>query len=119
MNTWPTSMPRVMDSGSPHWVQPWPAWTSAMSVMESAAEVAGVVGVEEVGVGLVCTDHEVVTELNGVVGDAFQVSPPNGRGGTGNETCGLNFFVGGETEVGSVKEVFELDVVDFEVAADD
>ena len=39
------------------------------------AEVAGVVGVEEVGVGLVGADHEVVAELNGVVGDTLQVSP--------------------------------------------
>ena len=39
------------------------------------AEIAGVVGVQEVGVGLVGADHEVVAELYGVVGDTFQVSP--------------------------------------------
>ena len=64
------------------------------------AEVTGVVGVEEVGVGLVCPDHEVVAELNGVVGNALEVTASHWRCGACDQTCRLDFFVGGESEVG-------------------
>ena len=44
----------------------------------------------------------------------FRSPRPTRGSGAGDEARSLDLFVGGESEVGGVEEVLELDVVDFQ-----
>ena len=82
-------------------------------------EVAGVVGPGHVGVGLVGADDEVVATLDGGVGYLANAGNAHRRRAARHQPGCLHLCVLGESEVVAVQGVLQLDLVDFEVAAND
>ena len=62
-------------------------------------KVSGIVGVYQMGVGLVGAHHEVAALGDGRVGDSLDTLDPNRRGRACHQPGGFDLIVGGQTQL--------------------
>ena len=80
-------------------------------------KIPGIVGVAVMGIGPVGPHHKVAAPGDRGVGNPFQMVNADGRGGAGDQAGGAHFAIGSQAQLLAAQGIFQLDFVDFQIAA--
>ena len=80
-------------------------------------KIPGIVGVAVVGIGAVGAHDKIIAPGDGRVGNPLQIGNADGGGGAGHQAGGAYFSIGSQAQLLTVQGIFQLDFVDFQIAA--